>query len=84
MTDKQCNTEFPWRDRISVILFAIFFGLYILNVLIGKAIIVFEWNFFHFGNVGEFLILLAASVAFVVTALHQEAVCNSNRNPDKT
>jgi len=83
MTDKQYNTEFSWIDRISVTLFAIFFGLYILNVLIGKAIIVFKWNCFHFGNLGEFLILFAASVAFIMAALHRETVCKLNGNPDK-
>jgi len=83
MTDKQKNTEFSLIDRISVTLFAIFFGLYVLNVLIGKANIVFKWNCFHFGNVGEFLMVLASSVAFIMVALHREKVRNLNKNLNK-
>jgi hypothetical protein len=63
-----------------MILFVFFFGLYIVNVLIGKAIIVFKWEIFHFGNVGEFLILLSASIAFIVCALHKESVSKRNLN----
>lgn len=83
MTDKKSHTELTGSDRFSVFFFAICFCLYVLNVLIGKANIVYELNIFHFGNVGEFLILFTASIAFIVAALHQEAVCISNRKSSK-
>ena len=79
MTDEQRSAKHTKIWRIPVILFAIFFGLYILNVLIGKAKIVFGWEVFHFGNVGEFLILLTASVAFIVAALQSEAVVKNRK-----
>ena len=82
MTDEQQNDNNNKIGRIAVVFFAIFFGLYILNVLIGKAKIVFGWEVFHIGNVGEFLILLSASVAFIVAALQSEAV-DKRRKPLK-
>jgi hypothetical protein len=83
MTNKQANTDFSRGDRIAVTLFFVFSGLYVLNVLLGKATIVFGWKTYHIGNVGEFLLLLAASTAFIVAALHREAVRKLNGTPDK-
>lgn len=84
MTNKQVDTGFTRGERIAVTLFAVFFGLYVLNVLLGKATIVFGWKTYHMGNVGEFLVLLAASVAFIVAALHREAIRKQlNLKPDK-
>lgn len=84
MTNKQVNTGFSKGERIAVTVFAVFFGLYVLNVVIGKATIVFGWRTYHLGNIGEFLILLAASVAFIIAALHREgARKKSNLKPDK-
>jgi hypothetical protein len=78
MTNEKCNAKDSLIRRSSLILFIFFFGLYIVNVLIGKAMIVYNWDFFHFGNVGEFLILLSASIAFIVCALHAESVAKRN------
>jgi len=84
MTNKQGKTGFTRGERIAVTVFGVFFGLYVLNVLLGKATIVFGWKTYHMGNVGEFLILLAASIAFIVAALHREALMKkSNLKPDK-
>jgi hypothetical protein len=83
MTDEKHNTIRAKTGPVPVILFALFLGLYILNVLIGKAIIVFGWEVFHFGNVGEFLILLTASVAFIVAALQAETVRNNRKSEKK-
>jgi len=63
--------------RIAITISAVSFGLYVLNVLIGKANIVYGLKIFHFGNVGEFLILLVASVAFIAVALYEEATAKS-------
>jgi hypothetical protein len=50
------------------------FGLYCLNVAIGKlAIGSGEAPFFSLGDVGEFLVLFAAVLCFVVTMLEREA-----------
>jgi hypothetical protein len=82
MTTEPQNTS-TTGARVAIILAILLFGLYITNVLIGKAIIVYEWKIFHFGNVGEFLITLASSVAFIAAALLSESAWKSNHEPDK-
>ena len=50
------------------------FGLYCLNVAVGKiAIGSGEPPFFSLGDVGEFMVLFAAVLCFVVTMLEREA-----------
>ena len=83
MTTEQHNTDSTNGARVAIILAVLLFGLYIANVLIGKAIIVYEWKIFHFGNVGEFLIMLAASVAFIAAAILRESAGKANPEPDK-
>jgi hypothetical protein len=82
MTIEQQNTDSTNGARIAIILAIIFFGLYIANVLMGKATIVYGWKIFHFGNVGEFLIMLAASIAFIVAAITRESALKSNPKSD--
>ncbi len=65
---------FSKGEKASVGLFIIAFSLYVINTLVGKAAIVWEWQVFHLGNVGEFLLLLAASVFIIIAALHRETV----------
>lgn len=69
--------------RIAIIISALSFGTYVLNVLIGKANIVYGLKMFHLGNVGEFLILLVASVAFIAVALYEEATSKSTMEPEQ-
>lgn len=69
VTDDQSNIV-----KVSVVSFIILFGAYIVNVLIGKAKIVYGWQVFHLESVGEFLLLFVAAIAFIVAALHSEAV----------
>jgi hypothetical protein len=83
MTIEQQNTDSTNGARIAIILAIIFFGLYIANVLMGKATIVYGWKIFHFGNVGEFLIMLAASIAFIVAAITRESALKSNPKSDQ-
>lgn len=83
MTAKQGNNGLTRGELIAVSIFAALFGLYLLNILIGKANIVFGWKIFHVGSLGEFLMLLVASVAFIVAALHQETVRKLNQTPGK-
>jgi intracellular septation protein A len=78
MTNEKSNAKDSLLSRSSLMLSIFFFGLYIVNVFIGKANIVFNWEIFHLGNVGEFLILLSASIAFIVCALHKESLAKRN------
>ncbi len=50
------------------------FGLFLLNILLGKAALLFKMEpILLFGDVGEFVILLAAVVCFVAEALRRES-----------
>lgn len=52
----------------------LFFGLYVLNVLVGKvSVMAGATTPVHSGDVAEFLILLAAIICFVIAALNKEA-----------
>ena len=59
-------------DRTKLLICCILFGLYFVNVFLGKASIRFGWKVYHLGNVGEFLLLLLATAFLVVVALHRE------------
>ena len=83
MRNGRQHTDFTVGARIAIIVAAVSFGLYLLNVLIGKATIVYGWKIFFFGNVGEFLILLVAAISFIAAALLREAVRKLNQKPDK-
>lgn len=69
--------------RIAITLSAVSFGLYVLNVLIGKVNNVYGLKVFHLGNVGEFLLLLVASVTFIAVALYHEAAYKSTLKPEQ-
>lgn len=79
MTREHFKAEPAKAGRVGVILFAISFGLYVLNVLVGKASVVYGWEVLHLGNVAEFLLLFIAAIAFIVAALHAEAVEKKNK-----
>ena len=50
------------------------FGFYCLNVAIGPlALVSSPQPFFAMGDVGEFLVLFAAVICFVITMLEREA-----------
>ena len=49
------------------------FGLFVLDVLLGKAALHYEFEpFLKLGDVGEFLVLLAAVILFVIEVLRRE------------
>ena len=53
--------------------FFVLFGLFTLNVLLGKAGIQFGWDVpFLLGDVPEFLLLLVAAVFLMLAALRRE------------
>jgi len=64
------------RNRVDILfLFATgaLFGLFLLNVLLGKAALQFEFEpILQIGDVGEFLLLLAAVICFVIEILRRE------------
>ena len=64
--------------RGSIFICAVLFALYLVNLLVGKAIILYGWKVFHLGYVGEFLLLFTASTFLVIVALHSEAVEKEN------
>ncbi len=66
-------------ERLILIVFAGSFTLYFLNILVGKGAIHWGWNIFYLGNVGEFILLLVASIALIVAALHREHVEESKK-----
>ena len=50
------------------------FGLFLLNIFQGKAALLFDTEpILTIGDVGEFLILLAAVIFFIIVVLHREA-----------
>jgi len=62
----------PQGGGYLVVFFALF-GLFTLNVLLGKAGIQFGWDVpFLLGDVPEFLLLLVAAVFLMLAALRRE------------
>ena len=52
----------------------ILFGLFLLNIILGKAALTFDTEpILSLGDVGEFLILLAAVICFIIVVLHRES-----------
>ena len=62
-----------WSLRICLLIFA----LYFVNVLVGKANLIFKMQLPHLENVGEFILLTVASTLLIVVALRLEANRNS-------
>ncbi len=55
----------------------VLFGLFLLNIFLGKAALVFDIKpILAVGDVGEFLILLAAIICFVIVVLRRESQKN--------
>ena len=51
-----------------------FFGLFVLDVLLGKAALTYEFEpILKLGDVGEFLVLLAAVILFMIEVLRRES-----------
>lgn len=81
MKDDKKKSYSTKGSKIAISLSIISFVIYFLNVVAGKANILFELNIFKFGNIGEFLILLFSSTTFIVAALLQEAAWKSPHEP---
>jgi hypothetical protein len=61
------------KHRTALIASLVAFGMYFLNVLIGKANVLYQAGIPRLGNVGEFLLLAFSSVLLIVAALREEA-----------
>jgi len=72
--DEPARTSSAGRRRGSYLpVFFILFGLFALNVLLGKAGIQFGWDVsFLLGDVPEFLLLLVSAVFLMLAALRRE------------
>ena len=77
--ESKINPASGWPDsRRWLIVFFGLFGLFCLNVLLGKAAVQFDWTLpFLLGDVAEFLLLLV-SVGFLVLA----ALTREQEGPD--
>ncbi len=73
MTNGQKKADHKLGSRIAIIVATVSFSLYVINMLIGKGNIVYGWEMFHIGDIGEFLMMFVASIAFIVAALFREA-----------
>ncbi|MDH3673288.1 MAG: hypothetical protein OES46_19350 [Gammaproteobacteria bacterium] len=52
----------------------VLFGLFLLNIFLGKAALLFDMEpILTIGDVGEFVILLAAVICFVIVVLRLES-----------
>ena len=78
MTNGQTISEHKFGARVAIIVAIVSFSLYVINMLIGKGNIVYGWELFHIGDIGEFLIMFVASIAFIVAALFREADWKAN------
>lgn len=61
------------KHRTSLIVSLVVFGIYFLNILIGKVNILYGAGIMHLGSVGEFLLLAFSCVLLIFTALKREA-----------
>ena len=78
MTNGSNHTDHKLGARIALIVAIVSFTLYVVNMLVGKANIVYGKQMFHIGDIGEFLMMLVASIAFIAAALFQEADYKDN------
>jgi len=77
---KKGNSSYTTSERLTLLVFVVSMALYLLNILLGKASIHWGWDVFYLGSVSEFLLLLFASITFVVAALHRERGLNNKQN----
>ncbi len=75
---KEKIKKYSTSERVTLAIFGVSVGLYFLNILLGKASVQWGWKVFYLGDVSEFLLLLIASISFVVAALHREASRDQN------
>lgn len=81
MTNKVETNGKCKKGRVMLYISLFGFTLYVANVVIHKANIVFGWKIWNLGNVGEFLLLFLASTILTIAAMQREvALGNGNRS----
>jgi len=70
---KQISNNYSTGERVALFVFIVSLALYFINIILGKASVQWGWDVFYLGNISEFLLLLTASISFIVAALHREA-----------
>jgi hypothetical protein len=83
MKKEKKASKYSPGERLAILIFVISSGLYLLNILIGKAKILWGWKVFHLGDIGEFLLLLVASIFFIAAALHRETAEKSKQETNQ-
>ena len=83
MKKEKTADKYSPGESLSLIIFGVSSSLYILNILIGKASVHWGLDVFHLGNIGEFLLLFAASVSVIAAALHREAAEERKQQTDQ-
>lgn len=73
MVAQQNNKTTGKEGRGALITCSFLFAAYLINVLVGKANILYGLNLPHLGHVAEFLLLSLASVSLIIAALKKEA-----------
>ena len=81
MKNANKNSYSTRGSKIAVTLSALSFVIYLINMVAGKANIVYELNLFQIGPIAEFLILLFSSTTFIAAALLQEAAWKLTHEP---
>ena len=66
------NTTNGKEGKVALITCFFLFGIYFINVLVGKINIAFKLNLPHLGNVAEFLMLFGACILLIIAALKRE------------
>lgn len=69
---KQTSNNYSTGERMAILVFVVSLALYFLNIILGKASVQWGWDVFYLGNISEFLLLLTASIFFIIAALHRE------------
>jgi len=80
MSGEMKKGRYTPAERLILFVFVASFSLYFINIMLGKASIHWGWNTFYLGNIGEFILLLVASIALIVTALHREHTEESKKS----
>ena len=68
--------------KVSLFMFCVLAGLFILDILLGKASVLFGWQPpFLLGDVGEYLVLLSTALFFTIATLILEHRENNAGEP---
>jgi heme A synthase len=74
-----------WRESKFLILFVVLFAVFLGNIVLGKAQLVFGWDLpFLLGDIAEFLLLLTAAIFFTLAVLKKERSAVDGEVPSDT